>query len=190
MIDVTGVVQSVEKKAVSGNRYAYEIVVGGESYGVGLFPPKCTTGDYVKFGLDDSRGYKNVGRGTLKVSKNKPPAEAVAVAAATAPQVNTAGTSFDTRQDIISRQAAMNTAIQFLTVLAGVDALGLPAGAKGNKQAALEGMLSKYTQEFYERNTGLKFKDITPVDEAKAEAAVAEFVEPQVVAEDDEWANA
>lgn len=186
LMSITGVVQEVQTRDVSGGKKAYNVVVGGQSYGAGLFAPKCKVGDYVQFEVDESRGFKNVARGSLKVSKNKPPAEAVAEAAATAPKVSTTGGTVDMRQDTISRQAAMNTAIQFMTLLSSNDALGLPASAKGKKQEVLESMLAKYMAEFYERNTGVAYKDISP-SAAKTEEAkdAPEAVEDTPA--DEEW---
>lgn len=176
MTVITGVVQKIETRDVSGGKKAYNIVVGGESYGAGLYAPKCKEGDYVKFDLDEARGYKNVGRNSLKVSANKPPAEAVAQAEATAPKTNSQGGSFDTRQDVISRQAATNSAIQFMTLLASQDALPAASGKnKGTKQEVLETLLHQYEQSFYERNTGVVWKDITPG--AKNEDVAPEYAE-------------
>lgn len=185
---ITGIIQKIEARSVAGGKTAYNIVVGGQSYGAGLYAPKAKEGDYVKFNVDESRGYKNVERNSLKVSANKPPAEAVAAAEATAPKQSTTGGSFDTKQDTISRQSATNTAIAFLQLLSDNDALGLPATTtkKGNKQQALEAMLSKYTVQFYEENTGVVFKSIAPgASEGKPEEPEDE---PEVEApSDEEW---
>lgn len=181
---ITGVIQEIRKKQVAGGKNAYDIVVAGKAYGNGLYPPKASEGDYVKFEVDNSRGYDNVARGTLKVNRNKPPAEAVAEAEATAPQKNSAGASFDARQDVISRQAAANTAVAFMAVAAQADALGLPkTDTKGQRIAALEAMLQKYTEQFYEANTGVKFKSIAPNAPAEAE----EEQEEEAAPEDEEW---
>lgn len=182
MAEITGVVQDIVTRDVSGGKKSYDIVVGGQKYGAGLYAPKCKVNDYVKFELDDSRGYKNVARNTLKVSSHKPPAEAVAEAKATAVQASKGG--FDARQDTISRQAAMNTAIAFMTILSTNDALGLPAAnTKGKRQEVLEAMLRKYTQEFYEENTGVAFKSIAP--NAKQEGD--ESAEEEEAPADEEW---
>lgn len=188
MADQTGVVQEVRVKDVAGGKKAYDIVVAGQAYGVGLYAPKCKVGDYVKFEIDDSRGYKNVARNSLKVSANKPPAEAVAEAQATAPKVSSTGGSFDTKQDTISRQSAANTAVAFMGLLSANDALGLPkADAKGQRQAAMEALLDKYTQYFYEHNTGVAYKSISPTGE-DAEVEEAEQEETEVAAPStDEW---
>lgn len=161
MADITGVVQDISVRDVAGGRKSYDVIIAGEKYGAGLYAPKCKVGDYVKFELDDSRGYKNIARNSLKVSANKPPAEAVAAAAAT--PVSTTGAYMDNKQDVISRQAASNTAIAFLTIAQNAGALGLPASeAKGKKLQALDALLQKYTEFFYESNTGTKFKSISP----------------------------
>jgi hypothetical protein len=177
MSEVTGVVQSVVSRQVTGGKTMYDIIVAGQKYGVGMYAPKAKEGDYVKFEVDESRGFKNVARGSLKVSANKAPPEAVAEAAATQIKSASTGASYDSRQDCISRQAATNTAIEFLRILGEADALGLPAAnTKGKKAEVLEAMLKKYTTEFYEQNTGVKWKDISPSrkDEGDAPADTAE----------------
>jgi hypothetical protein len=138
-------------------------------------------GDYVKFEIDDSRGYKNVARNSLKVSAGKPPADAVAQAEATAPRKTSTGGSVDTRQDTISRQAAMNTAIQFMQLLQAAGHLP-SATAKGKGQESLELMLKQYSKDFYECNTGVVFKDITPGTKNEEVAVAA----PQEAAPSDE----
>jgi hypothetical protein len=183
---ITGVVQEIIKKSVSGGRTGYDIVVAGQTYGCGLYPPKCAEGDYIKFDLDDSRGYKNVARNSLKVSANKPPPEAVAEAHASAPQKNAAGGSFDARQDSIMRQSSTNYAIMYMGVLAQAGALTPPA-AKGKAQEYMDTMRKKYTQEFYEANTGLVYKDISP-NTSTAEDAGDEDAQPDDEAPSDgEW---
>jgi hypothetical protein len=160
MAKITGVVQAIETRQVAGGKTAYNIRVGGESYGAGLYKPKCNEGDYVEFELDDSRGYKNVGRNSLRVSANKGPRES---APAPSP-VARAANSFDSRQDTISRQAATNTAISWVTFLASQGALNVPASAKsvGQKMAAMDAIRAQYEKEFYENNTGQEFKSIAP----------------------------
>lgn len=184
---VTGVVQEIQKRSVAGGKTAYNIVVAGKSYGAGLYAPKCSEGDYVKFDVDESRGYANVARNSLKVSANKPPAEAVAEAQASAPKQNSAGGSVDSRQDSILRQSSMNYAIAYLAVLAQAGALAVPS-TKGKQQEYVDLLRKKYTQEFYEANSGVAYKDISPnqvkVDEAGEEEAP--FDEADAPA-DSEW---
>lgn len=190
MADMTGVVQAVNVKDVSGGRKSYDVVVAGQAYGAGLYAPKCKVGDYVKFEIAESRGYKNIARNSLKISANKPPAEAVAQAEATAPKTNSQGGSFDTRQDVISRQAATNSAIQFMTLLASQEALPAASGKnKGTKQEVLETLLHQYEASFYERNTGVVWKDITPGAEkdVAANTDADDQPEPEQEAGSDNW---
>lgn len=181
---VTGVVQEV-KSIQRGNRTAYDIVVGGKSYGAGLYPPKCKEGDYIKFDIDDSRGYENVARNSLQVSKNKPPAEALQEASSTAPKKNSAGESFDSRQDSILRQSSMNYAIQYLNVLAIAGALAVPS-TKGKQQEYVDTLRKKYTQEFYEANSGIVYKDISP-NQSAADAPGEDEAPFEEAPADDDW---
>lgn len=168
MAEVTGIIQSIIEKQTSAGIMA-DIVVAGEKYGAGLKKfLKAKEGDYVKFELDDARGYKNVGRGSLKVSQGKPPAEAVEAAASTKAKVAGAVSGFDARQDAISRQAASNTAIAWVTFLATQDALP-KAKTKGAAAATFDAIRAEYEKEFYERNTGHEYKLIGPAAKAAAE---------------------
>ena len=182
--EITGIIQEIRKKSVAGGKTAYDIVVGGQAYGNGLYPPKAGEGDYVKFEVDESRGYKNVARNSLKVSKTKPPAEAVAAAAATAPQVSSTGASFDARQDSIVRQSSTEYAVAYLGVLAQAGALAVP-GTKGKVQEYMDTLLNKYIQTFYEANTGLKWKSISPGGDKEEDA---DETPDEAAPEDDNWA--
>ncbi len=189
MSTITGIVQEIQTRKVSGGtKTAYNIVVAGESYGVGLYAPKCKVGDYVRFELDDNSRYKDVVRNTLQVSKSKPPAEAVAEAKATAGK---AAASADNKQETISRQSALNSAIAFLAVGASVDALPLPkTDAKGKKQEALDALLAKYTQQFYEQSTGQKWSGTSPKatpTEDEAEAAPDDSAVQETADADNGW---
>lgn len=185
--EITGIIQEVRNKSVAGGRNAYDIVVGGQTYGYGLYPPKAKQGDYVRFTVDESRGYKNVARNSLMVSKNKPPAEAVAEAQASAPKKNAAGESVDSRQDSILRQSSMNYAIAYLGVLAQAGALAVPT-TKGKGQEYMDTLRKKYTQEFYEANSGLVWKDISP-NQSTAEDGGEESApfETDTTPDDGEW---
>lgn len=184
---VTGIIQGIEERQVSGGRTAYNIKVAGESYGAGLYAPKAKEGDYVRFNVDMNGRYKNVARNSLKVSKNKPPAEAVAAAKA-----GPAAGGYDNRQDIISRQAAMNSALAFMELLHKTEGLAIPAsGSKDKKEAAAVALLQGYIKDFYEMNTGQEYKSIAP--EKKEEKPEVEednppFEEEEVAADNDDWA--
>lgn len=158
MAQVSGIIQEIQTRKVAGGKTAYNIVVAGESYGAGLYAPKASVGDYVTFELDDSNGYKNVGRNSLKVSANKPPVEAVEQAKKFTPVDQNA------KQDIISRQSATNSAIEYLKVAqaAGLLPATTASAKKGAGLEVLDTLLLKYTTMLYEQNTGVVWKDISP----------------------------
>lgn len=165
MAQVTGVVQVVKDKQTSIGKTAWDIKVGGQWYGAGLFKPDIQEGDYVSFDYVVSGNFKNIERGTLK--KGKVPEGSAAKA------VNSAMSNFDTRQDAISRQAASNTAIAWVTFLASNGAIQLPARSKGAAQEGWDTILAEYERRFYEKNTGVRWKDISPAP-AKAGGARAD----------------
>lgn len=159
MSQVSGVVQSIEsRKVMNGTKTAYNIVVGGQSYGAGLFKPKVNEGDYVTFVAESNGNFLNVERGTLKTGKA--PAGEAKQAVATA--VKQAVGGYDARQDAISRQAASNTAIAWVTLLHNAGALPTGAKSKGSQQEALDIIRAQYEKLFYEGNTGNEWKDIRP----------------------------
>ena len=180
---INGIVQEIQERPVmNGTKTAYDLIVSGQKYGAGLFAPKCKVGDYVTFTRGERNGYAEVAARTLRVGK-APADQAGAVANApyVAPQASSG--SFDKRQDAISRQAASNTAIAFMQLLASQEALPVPASkSKGDKQAVLETLLLGYETRFYEANTGNVWKSIAPAG-SKTEAAASS---PQVV-EDSAW---
>lgn len=183
MTQVVGVVQSITTRSTRAGDMA-DISVAGQRYGAGLAKYlKCKEGDYITFDVEENGNFKNVARNSMKVSKNKPPAEAVAEAKATANK----GGGFDARQDAISRQAASNTAISWLALLQSMEAINIPATqakSKGGSMAYLDTLRREYEKEFYEANTGNEWKSIAPNKEAEeAYEDAAEATD----ASDDPW---
>lgn len=199
MAQVKGVVQAIETKQVSGGtKTAYSIVVGGQGYGAGLFKPKCKEGDYVTFEVEMNGNYKNVARNSLSVSDYKPTAEDAPskTSAATSGYSNkSTGVDWDAkakadaeRQDTISRQASSNSAIAFMQIMSANDALGLPKStAKGAQAKALTALLRKLEVEFYERNTGKVWVDITPKQKQETEQAGGDDEQEDGASSDEGW---
>lgn len=177
MSQVNGVLQDVQARTVAGGKTAYDIVVAGQKYGAGFFKPKANVGDYVEFTASQNGNFRNVERGTLKVSANKAPATEAAIQRGST--VKAAVSSFDTRQDAISRQAASNTAISWVEFLFQAGALNVPASKKGQAQAIYDTIREEYEVKFYERNTGNEWKDISPnpSTDADPEDSDSEIVE-------------
>lgn len=195
MSKISGVIQEVITQQRGANTMV-DIIVGGQKYGAGLQKFfKGKVGQYVEFDLDDSRGFSNVARNSLKLGEYKgvpeaDPREPGATSAATSgyarPAVQRAASSFDTRQDAISRQAASNTAISWMGFLAAQDALPVAAGkAKGAKQEMLDTLRKEYERHFYEHNTGVVWKDISP--SPASNPVVAEETVDAGPVKDDPW---
>ena len=154
--ELSGVIQQIKQKKVGAQqKVAYDLNINGSWYGYGFFAPKAKEGDYVTFSATQNGNFWNIDRGSMKVGKA--PAEAAKPSGNVRAAVNT----FDARQDTISRQAAANTAIEWLGFLATAGAL--PAAKnKGAAQATFDAMREEYEKYFYERNTGNEWKDISP----------------------------
>ena len=165
---ISGVIQQLKSKQTKIGEM-WDINVNGDWFGVGKYKPKAKEGDYVTFTPEYNGNFKNVERGTLKVSANKP---ANVGNSAPATNVRAASNSFDARQDAISRQAASNTAIAWLNMLHTAGALPIATSkSKGSQQEALDTIRRQYEKEFYEANTGIEWKNISPnkADEANAD---------------------
>jgi hypothetical protein len=108
----------------------YDLEINGKSYGAGKYAPKAKVGQYVKFPAKYNGKYANVG-GRIEVISES---EAGPAPAAASSGGGGGGRSYqandDKRQEIISRQAARNTAVAFMQILADKDAIPLPASAK------------------------------------------------------------
>lgn len=160
MSEVSGVVQSISSRDTNAGKM-WDIVVGGQKYGAGKFRPKAEEGQYVTFGVVNNGNFKNIERGSLKVSDKKPSYEEK-TSGSTSSYPSKAVNSFDARQDAISRQAASNTAIEWVKFLHEAGAVAVPASKKGQAQAVLDTIRLEYEKKFYERNTGNEWKDISP----------------------------
>ena len=165
---ISGVIQAIKQKQTKIGPM-YDLQVGGEWFGIGKYAPKAKEGDYVTFTPEYNGNFKNVERGTLKVSQHKPAGAGNASSAQQA--VRSAANSFDARQDAISRQAASNTAIAWLTMLHTAGALPVSTSkSKGGQQEALDVIRRQYEKEFYEANTGIEWKNISPKQDAESDA--------------------
>ncbi len=161
---VSGVCQEVKTKQTSIGPM-YDVVVNGQSYGVGKYPPKCKAGDNVVFGVTFNGKYANMDTKSLQVT----PGDGSIPAMAQAKQVS------DSRgpatQEVIERQSALNSAIAMTNII--VSAMG------GAKPAAIEKIMEKYRAQFYNESTGKTWP------EAKAKVAPETEATPD---EASEWA--
>jgi hypothetical protein len=143
-----GFIQKIDARDTKFGKY-YDIYIDGKKLSAGKFPPKgVSAGDYVRYEIEtNERGYEALKSGSMEKIE-KP-------AGIEAPKPPKASTITIDRQDVISRQSALNSAIDFLTLLQAADAL--PAGAKNltpdKKADKIEAILMEYVQRFYYLNT-------------------------------------
>jgi len=164
---VQGFAKIVGRTIPSGKTMYDLIMDNGDKYGLGPFRPKhIADGDYVSFEVEYNGNFKNVARGSLQ-KEAKPAGAAPASRAAPAAAYAKAQ---DNRQEIISKQAAANTAIAFVKMAIDTGAIKLPAK---NAADTLLAITSEYTAVFYKKATGEEYKgdDDDAADLAAVEAA-------------------
>lgn len=181
---VSGFVQEIKTKPTKiGDMF--DLRINGDYYGHGKYAPRgVVVGDYVEFEMEQNGNFRNIGRGTLR--KADAPADAQppnTPAPTSAPQRTAVPNSFDDRQVVISKQAALNTSIEFVKLAFESGALVVPGSGKG--YAVLEQAVFEQAAKFHKFSTGVDV-EIPAVEGAKAPAKRAA---KNTVAQpaDDEW---
>lgn len=132
----------------------YDLVFSDSNrVGVGKFQPKnAEVGEYYSYDIVMKGQYKNLKPGSLS-KLDKP-------AGVTPPSAKPGFVpSGDKRQETISKQAALNSALAFTTLLASQDALPIPAKVKASEKADLiQEVVDHYTSLFYEQATGQRME--------------------------------
>lgn len=152
MSQITGFISQVATKETSiGTMYDLKMD-DGKYYGVGKYQPKgFVAGDYVTFEASQKPGSRfwNIKPGSL--SKLDKPA-----GVSPAPASSQGSTdSYGDRQERISKQWAINAAVQYVNILVTAGALPFGANAKSDKKADLIHTLVMDTaKEFYTLGTG------------------------------------
>lgn len=175
-MQVTGIVENiVARNTRVGDMY--DLVVNGKKYGAGRYAPRdIKQGDFVSFEVDVKQNgqYTNydIRRGTIRKEEGRPPQEAdKSEAKQSAKQTHV---PFDNRQEVISKQAALNTALTFCNLAASLGAVPMP---KTVKEADKLGLISKWVldtaAQFYGLSTGGKWEvpDLAPAAPQKPAAA-------------------
>lgn len=155
----------------------YSLVFENEKLGVGKFVPKfAEPGNYYEYEVEMRGQYKNLKSGSLK---KKPKPQGVPQAK---PAASAGANSFDSRQEVISRQSALNSALTLVDILVKADALPVPKSAKTDKKADLIAeVVRHYTAEYYEQSTGNKMQ----LNEKEEESLADDL--SQMEADDGEW---
>lgn len=147
MSKISGVVDAVKSFPTKGGATMYSLIVNGDRYGCGSREPSCKPGDTVTFDMIQKGEYKNIEMRSLVVEAGVPRAAA---------KQSVGGGFSDNRQETISKQAALNTAISFVKMV--VDAGALPGNtaklSTEDKYGIIEALVDRKVQEFYEFSTG------------------------------------
>lgn len=151
MMKVEGYVQKIETLQTKTGKTMYNVRVNGDKFGAGMYPPRFKEGDFISFDASLNGNFKNMETRTVTVKA--PPAGAPAPVAASTQQ---SGGNWDTRQDTISKQAALNSAMHMVEILKDVG--GIPgldkAKTPADKMQLVNALVTEYTKDFYHQNTG------------------------------------
>lgn len=177
---MSGVIQAIIARETRAGVF-YDVQVNGKKYGHGKFPPRdVKEGDFVTFEVDVKQNgqYTNydIKRGTLR--RDDGSAEKIAQAESykpAAPRMEGGGkreyVPFDERQQIISTQAAVNTALEFCSLCASQSVLPALGTAKAaDKLSLMRQWVLDEAGRFYKVSTG---RDLDlPVTEELVEGMV------------------
>jgi hypothetical protein len=175
---VTGVVEAVETRQTSIGPM-YNIKVGGKSYGYGKFAPKCKAGDTITFGLVYRGEYANVDTKNIQIVPGNGAPPPTPKASSGGGGSNMGKDDYwerkeakdEARQTIISKQAALNSALQFVAIMATQGLI--PAGSKAKDGTSiLEGVVEHYRDVFYKVATGEAMPTAKPAAGAPDAAGV------------------
>lgn len=171
-----GVVKDVSSFPYNGkDLWSFQLNGDRNYYRCGDKKPAIESGQYVLFDANQSnkQGSYNVTKGSIQVKA----AEAEATGVKIPERVSTSGAtsskdeywSRKEERDVatqarIERQSCRNSALEFVKILVGQEAIKF--GAKADKTEILEQLLAKYTEEFIADNAGKKKDESEPVETA------------------------
>lgn len=146
-------IKEIQQKETSAGKMYDFVMSDGNKVGAGKFPPKgFAAGDYVNYDVTMRGQYMNLTPGSM----SKAPAPAGVSAPAAAP-TRTAGNAggYDKRQEIISKQSALNSSLALVAAAIAADALPIPKTGKADKKMdLLEEIVYRYAAKFYNIATG------------------------------------
>lgn len=175
----SGIVSEVKAKNTKFGDM-YDVVVNGTAYGHGKFPPRgIQAGDFVTFEYETKINGQWTNHNIVPKSLRKDDAPAPAAVEAAKAETRTVLATGDKRQETISKQANLNSAIALVTQQIAVGGIKFPANNKApDIYKAFEGLVLDQAARFYKLTTGETW-DIESVDGEKKEAkkAADDFLE-------------
>lgn len=187
MTQVTGILQDVRSRQTSAGTM-YDVVVDGNTYGAGKYAPRgIAPGDTISFEFEMRGNYKNVAKGTLR--KVDAQAAAPRAISGVAPLRALPPTDAE-RQGIISKQAALNTAVSFVTALIAGECAPMPA-KQADRLAYCNSLVLAYADAFHRISTGKSIDagtdalDVSPAAVRKTKAAPSRQAAEETTSDDD-----
>jgi hypothetical protein len=168
---VTGVVESITSRDTQYGKM-YDVTINGKKYGAGKYAPKAGVGDAVEFIAEQNGKFLNIGRNTLKQIDHSAVGVTTETTASSVSRTpaRAADTSWDERQATISKQAAINTAIEFTRLAVEAGAVKLPS-KEADKFGVLEAIVLQQASRFHEVSTGRVMQipefDVAPAAKGK-----------------------
>lgn len=179
MAKITGIVSEIKARATRVGDM-YDVVVNGVAYGNGKYPPRgVKAGDFVTFECETKQNGQytnhNIVPRTLRVEDKPSPEQVSSAKAATA--VNVA--SADKRQETISKQANLNTALSLVGIYLQHGAFKLPAKAP-DAFTAINALVADTASKLYSATPGDSWDlDLNGVQKQEASAEMLEDGEYQ-----------
>lgn len=158
----------------------YDLQISGKKYGVGKYAPRdIKEGDFVSFEVDVKQNgqYTNydIRRGSLRkddgAATDRTTGDPPVTQTQTAP-AKQSYVAFDERQKIISTQAAVNTALQFVVFAAAQGAVPVKATKAADQLSLLRQWVLDEAQRFYKLSTNRDL-DTTAVTEELVEGTIS-----------------
>lgn len=176
MAQVSGIVTEIKAKATRVGDM-YDVIVNGVAYGNGKYPPRgVKAGDFVTFEFEEKQNgqytNRNIIAKTMRVDDNPAPAAVSAAKATTAVNVAAA----DKRQETISKQANLNTALTLVGLQLQHGAIKVPA-KPADANTVINTIVFDTAAKLYKLTTGEDWDIELPEDGKKKAVAEADTAE-------------
>lgn len=166
----SGIVQEIKAK---NTRFGdmYDVVINGTPYGHGKFAPRgIVAGDFVTFEYETKQNGQYTNHNIVARSLRKDDSPAPAAVSAAQAETRVVVQSADKRQETISKQANLNSALQLISSQIAVGGIKFPANAKApDIFKAVEGLVLDQAAKFYNLTTGDTWKIDVAVDKPQAQ---------------------
>ena len=182
---VQGEIQDIRSRSTSVGTM-YDVIVDGNSYGNGKYSPRgVSQGDYVEFEAEVKGNYKNIKYGSMRKA-DRPASTSTGSAQEEMRAVKAMPPTDGEKQNIISRQAAFNTSVAWVSTLLDNECVPLPV-KPADRFDYTQQLLLNYANMFHTLSTGKAFDiepaAVPPFNFAKTKAAKKAAAEPSEAAE-------